>query len=221
MSKIAENLQHLKQTVPDNVKIVAVSKTKPTQAILEAYQTGHRAFGENKVQELAQKYEELPKDIEWHFIGHLQTNKIKYIANFVSLVHGVDSFKVLKVIDKEAKKHNRVINCLLQFHIAEEETKYGLSKHEAFEMLKSDAFNELRNVSIQGVMGMATYTDDQLQIRKEFASLKTIFDEIKANFFANNSNFNIISMGMSGDYITAIEEKSNLIRVGTAIFGDR
>lgn len=218
---IAENINQIKVNLPANVKLVAVSKTKPIELLMEAYQVGQRAFGENKVQEIVWKQEELPKDIEWHFIGHLQTNKVKYIAPFVHLIHGVDSFKLLKTIDTEAKKVNRVIPCLLQFYIAEEETKFGFSMDETVEMLESVELKSMRNVSISGVMGMATYTNDEKQIGKEFAHLKTIFEELKSEFFAEVPEFKEISMGMSGDYPIAIEKGSTMVRIGSTIFGER
>jgi hypothetical protein len=218
---IAENIDQVKANLPVQVQLVAVSKTKPAALLMEAYAHGQRAFGENKVQELAWKFEELPKDIEWHFIGHMQTNKVKYIAPFVHLIHGVDSFKLLKTIDAEAKKVNRIIPCLLQFHIAEEETKFGLSMDEVTEMLKSDEFHHLKNIQISGVMGMATYTDDEKQIRKEFANLKTIFETLKSAYFSESPEFREISMGMSGDYRIAVEEGSTMVRIGSTIFGER
>lgn len=218
---IAENINLIKANLPANVRLVAVSKTKPAKLLMEAYQFGQRAFGENKVQEIVWKQEELPKDIEWHFIGHLQTNKVKYIAPFVYLIHGVDSFKLLKTIDTEAKKVNRIIPCLLQFYIAEEETKFGFSMDEAVEMLKSVELKSMKNVSISGVMGMATYTEDEKQIGKEFAHLKTIFDQLKSGFFAEVPEFKEISMGMSGDYPIAIEKGSTMVRIGSTIFGER
>lgn len=218
---IAENIDQIKAGLPAHVQLVAVSKTKPNDLIMEAYHHGQRIFGENKVQEMAAKYESLPKDIEWHFIGHLQTNKIKYIAPFVHLIHGVDSFKLLKSIDSEAKKAGRMISCLLQFHIAEEETKYGLSIEEALEMLDSEAYKNLQNIRLCGVMGMATYTEDENKIRKEFAHLKACFDQLKSRYFAHDNLFKEISMGMSGDYSIAIEEGSTMIRIGSNIFGER
>jgi PLP dependent protein len=218
---VAENINTIKKSLPDCVKLVAVSKTKPSELLMEAYRYGQRAFGENKVQEMVWKYEELPKDIEWHFIGHLQTNKVKYIAPFVHLIHGVDSFKLLKAIDSEAKKASRIIPCLLQFQIAEEETKFGLSMDEATEILNSDEFKLLKQVQISGVMGMATYTDDAAQIRKELANLKAYFDRLKADYFADSTDFKEISMGMSGDYLIAIEEGSTMVRIGSTIFGER
>lgn len=218
---IAVNINSIKNNLPENVRLVAVSKTKPNEDILEAYNAGHKIFGENKIQDLVRKYEELPKHIEWHFIGHPQTNKVKYIAPFVHLIHGVDSLKLLKVIDAEGKKNNRQIGCLLQFHIAEEDTKFGLSLSESKEILESKEFKNLGNVFIAGVMGMATYTENTQQIRNEFKSLKTIFNALKNEYFSAIKNFSEISMGMSDDYQIAIEEGSTMIRVGSKIFGER
>jgi pyridoxal phosphate enzyme (YggS family) len=218
---IAENIDLVKSHLSAHVQLIAVSKTKPVEMLMEAYNHGQRAFGENKVQEMTSKYEAMPKDIEWHFIGHLQTNKIKYMASFVHLIHGVDSFKLLKAINTEARKAARVISCLLQFHIAEEETKFGLSWEEAKEMLQSDEFAQLENVKVCGVMGMATFTDDETQIRKEFASLKHHFDRLKTTYFSGNGAFKDISMGMSGDYQIAVEEGSTMVRIGSTIFGER
>jgi hypothetical protein len=218
---IAANIAKIKNTLPAGVKLVAVSKTKPDEDILAAYHAGHKIFGENKVQELIQKYEVLPKDIEWHFIGHPQTNKIKFIAPFVRLIHGVDSLKLLRVIDGEAKKNKREIACLLQFHIAEEDTKFGLNLNEAREILGNDEFKSYSNVVITGVMGMATYTENTNQIRNEFKFLNTIFSTLKNEFFSGDKRFAEISMGMSDDYQIAIEEGSTLIRVGSKIFGER
>ncbi|MDP3434325.1 MAG: YggS family pyridoxal phosphate-dependent enzyme [Bacteroidota bacterium] len=218
---IAENIEKVKANLPEKVRLVAVSKTKPAELLMEAYDCGQRTFGENKVQEMVWKYDELPKDIEWHFIGHLQTNKIKHIAPFVHLIHGVDSFKLIKSIDAEAKKVGRIIPCLLQFHIAEEESKFGLSMQEAIEMLNSNEYKVLGNVKISGVMGMATYTDDENQIRKEFTNLKKHFEKLKLEFFTANFDFKEISMGMSGDYLIAIEEGSTMVRIGSTIFGER
>ena len=218
---IAENINQIKANLPVHVKLVAVSKTKPAKLLMEAYPVGQRAFGENKVQEMVWKHEELPKDIDWHFIGHLQTNKVKYIAPFVYLIHGVDSFKLLKAIDAEARKVDRIIPCLLQFYIAEEETKFGFSIDEAEEMLESGEFHLLKNIQISGVMGMATFTDNEDQIRKEFAQLKTIFTQLKSIFFPESPNFKEISMGMSGDYHIAIDEGSTMVRIGSTIFGER
>lgn len=218
---IAENIDLVKSHLPVQVKLVAVSKTKPVEMLMEAYRHGQRAFGENKVQEMVAKYEAMPKDIEWHFIGHLQTNKIKYMASFVHLIHGVDSFKLLKAIDDEARKVGRIIPCLLQFHIAEEETKFGLSPNEALEMLDSEEYRALNHISLSGVMGMATFTDDETQIRKEFATLKSYFDQLKTDYFSGNPQFREISMGMSGDYLIAVEEGSTIVRIGSTIFGER
>jgi len=218
---IRKNLLGFLSTIPKDVQLVAVSKTKPNEAVQEAYNAGQRIFGENKVQDLAAKAEILPKDIDWHFIGHMQTNKVKYIAPFVKMIHAVDSIKLLKEINKQALKNNRIIDCLLQFHIAEESTKFGLSISEADELLKNSELNSLQNISIVGVMGMATYTDDIQQIRSEFTQLNNNFKILKTNFFNNNSNFKEISMGMSGDYKIAIEEGSTMIRIGTKIFGER
>jgi hypothetical protein len=218
---IPQRIQEIIKEIPDRVTLVAVSKTKPIADILEAYNGGYRIFGENKPQELTQKFNELPKDIQWHMIGHLQTNKVKYIAPFVSLIHAVDSLKLLKEINKQALKNNRVISCLLQFHIAEEETKFGLNLQEAYEILSSDDFKNMNNISIAGVMGMATYTDDEKQIRKEFNNLKSIYTQLKTICFNDLDSFKEISMGMSGDYQIAIEEGSTMIRVGSTIFGER
>lgn len=218
---IAGNIAKIKNSLPKEVNLVAVSKTKPNEDILVVYNSGHKRFGENKVQELVQKYEQLPKDIEWHFIGHLQTNKVKFIAPFVHLIHGVDSLKLLKVIDAEAKKNKREIACLLQFHIAEEDTKFGLTLTEAREILGSTEFKSFKNVIIAGVMGMATFTDNREQIRNEFKMLKTIFNVLKNEYFSAVKSFTEISMGMSDDYDIAIEEGSTLIRVGSKIFGER
>ena len=218
---IKENLHTVQSEIPDGVTLVAVSKTKPVDAIMEAYNAGQRIFGENKVQEMVEKEEVLPKDIEWHMIGHLQTNKVKYMAPFVHLVHAVDSYKLLKEINKQAKKHNRTINCLLQFHIGQEETKFGLDFDEAKDLLSSNEFVELENVAITGLMGMASNTDNEEQVRDEFQTLDNYFNIFKSHFFKFNDGFKHISMGMSGDYKIAIEEGSNMVRVGSAIFGVR
>jgi len=217
---ISENLDKIKNSIPKNVSLVAVSKTKPVSEILEAYNAGQRIFGENKIQEMAEKHQVLPKDIEWHMIGHLQRNKVKYMASFVHLIHGVDSLKTLKEINKQAAKNNRVINCLLQLKIAKEATKFGLSFNETEEILLSEEFKSFSNVSIQGLMGMASFTEDETIIRTEFKTLKNYFNILKKH---NSTNFNptIISMGMSGDYKIAIEEGSTMVRVGSAIFGTR
>lgn len=219
--EIAGNIAEIKNILPENVRLVAVSKTKPNEDILEAYLAGHKIFGENKVQDLVRKYEQLPKDIEWHFIGHPQTNKVKYIAPFITLIHGVDSFKLLKTINKEAQKNNRVISCLLQFHIAEESTKFGLSLDEAKELIQNKDFKRLENIEIAGVMGMATYTEKKKQIRNEFRKLVDIFKFLKNEYFPEKKNFVEVSMGMSDDFEIALEEGSTLIRVGSKIFGPR
>lgn len=219
--KIADNLLAIKKNLPERVTLVAVSKTKPNADILEAYEAGQRIFGENRAQELKQKAEVLPKDIEWHFIGHPQSKQVKYFAPFVSLIHGVDSLKLLSVIDKEGQKNQRVIKCLLEFHIAEESSKFGLSQSEAEEILANPEFHLLKHVQICGVMGMATYTDDEAQIKREFKTLRSIFDALKNKYFADKPYFETVSMGMSGDYQLAIEEGSTLVRIGSSIFGVR
>ena len=218
---ITTQLHQIKHDLPSSVNLVAVSKTKPNEMLLEAYEAGQRVFGENKVQELARKYEELQKDIQWHMIGHLQRNKVKYIAPFVSLIHGVDSEKLLKEINKQGKKNDRVINILLQVHIAQEETKFGFDASEIKEMLSSPEFTEYNNISIKGIMGMATNTTDQSQVATEFGNLKSLFDELKSTAFSETDTFTEISMGMSGDYKIAIEQGSTMVRVGSAIFGSR
>ena len=214
---ITQNILSFKNSIPLSVTLIAVSKTKPNASIIEAYETGHCHFGENYVQELVDKYEQLPKNINWHFIGHLQSNKVKYIAPFVYLIHGVDSFSLLKEINKQALKNNRVINCLLQIYIAQEETKFGLSFTEAETILNSAEFKELKNIAIKGFMAMASNTDDEQQIRKEFQSL-TKFSKSFPNL---QPPFSILSMGMSADYKIAIDEGSTMIRIGSSIFGDR
>ncbi len=218
---VSQNIKQIKHTLPPHVKLVAVSKTKPVADILEAYNVGQRAFGENKVQEMATKATQMPTDIQWHFIGHLQTNKVKYIAPFVCLIHSIDSLKLLEVVNKEAAKNNRTIDCLLQMYIAQEETKFGLSCDEAVELLDSDEYKALRNIRIVGLMGMATFTDNQTQVRQEFRNLKTCFDKIKQQFFGGCDYFKEISMGMSDDYPVAVEEGSTLVRIGSIIFGER
>ncbi|MCF6357568.1 MAG: YggS family pyridoxal phosphate-dependent enzyme [Draconibacterium sp.] len=218
---IGNKINEIKQSIPASIKLVAVSKTKPNEDIMAAYNVGHKIFGENKVQDLVGKYEALPKDIEWHFIGHPQSNKVKFIAPFIHLIHGVDSLKLLKVINKEGQKNRRIINCLLQFHIAEESTKFGLLHDEANTILASEEFKSLKNIAIAGVMGMATYTDNINQIKKEFGTLKIIFNSLKNEYFSDSKIFSEISMGMSNDYLVAIEEGSTLIRVGSKIFGAR
>ncbi|MCQ2607250.1 MAG: YggS family pyridoxal phosphate-dependent enzyme [Bacteroidales bacterium] len=218
---IQENLKRIVATIPEGVTLLAVSKTKPESDILEAYEFGIRDFGENKVQEMTRKYEALPKDIRWHLIGHLQTNKVKYIAPYVHLVHSVDSLRLLEEINKEAKKCNRVISCLLQFHTASEETKFGLLQEEAVQILESESYKQMENVRICGVMGMATNTDDTDLIHREFKTLKSIFDFLKTNYFSDSQCFGTISMGMSEDYKIAIEEGSTIVRIGSSIFGER
>ncbi len=217
---IKNNLNTIKSALPNHVTLVAVSKTKPVSAIIEAYEAGQRVFGENKVQEMAQKQEQLPKDIEWHMIGHLQSNKVKYMASFVSLIHGVDSFKLLKEINKQALKHNRVIDCLLQLKIASEDSKFGMTYKNAKALITSEDLLDLKNINIVGVMGMATFTDNEAQIKQEFTNLKTHFDALKLST-SFNCNLSHISMGMSGDYKSAIDCGSTMIRVGSSIFGAR
>ena len=218
---IAEKIIALKRALPESVQLIAVSKTKPNEDLIQAYQAGQRVFGENKVQEMVDKYESLPKDIQWHLIGHLQTNKVKYIAPFVSLIHAVDSLKLLKEINKEALKNKRTIDCLLQFFIANEETKFGLSFEEATEILESKEFVEMQNINIVGVMGMASFVDDKAQIEDEFRTLYNYFHILKSHHFKFNPDFKEISMGMSGDYEIAIEEGSTMVRIGSSIFGGR
>lgn len=220
MSSIAENIRLINNELPETVKLIAVTKTKPVAVLQETYDAGFRTFGENKVQEMTEKYNLLPKDIEWHLIGHLQTNKVKYIAPFVSMIHSVDSFKLLKEINKEAKKNNRTIPCLLQLYIATEETKFGLSEEEATEILSSPSLHELNNIKIVGLMGMASNTDNDDQIRSEFRSLKELAQKLQT-YNSNQVELKEISMGMSGDYQIAAEEGSTMIRVGSAIFGGR
>lgn len=220
MTEIQENIKELNSQLPENVRLVAVSKFKPKEMLLEAYDFGFRSFGENYVQELVDKYEALPKDIEWHFIGHLQTNKVKYIAPFVSLIHSVDSFKLLQEINKQAAKNGRVISCLIQIFIAKEDTKTGMEIEEFEKMLTSEEFSALKNIKVIGLMGMSTFTENLDLIKEEFKSLKDLFEKAKSN---KTDNFDLkeISMGMSGDWPLAIEEGSTMIRVGSAIFGAR
>ena len=218
---IQNNLSYLLNQLPAGIKLVAVSKTKPVKIIEEAYNAGQRCFGENKVQELVEKQPLLPKEIEWHFIGHLQRNKVKSIAPFVTLIHAVDSLKLLNEINKHASYNNRIINCLLQFHIAEESTKFGLNSDEAIRLLDSDQYHSFKHINIIGVMGMATFTDNTEQVRNEFRLLKAYFNEMKEKYFSEKETFREISMGMSDDYETAIEEGSTMIRIGTKIFGER
>jgi len=219
---IADNIKSLKkETEAGKVILLAVSKTKPAAEVQEAYDAGQRLFGENQVQELVEKQEQLPKDIEWHLIGHLQTNKVKYIAPFVSMIQSVDSVKLLQEINKHAQKANRVIDCLLQIYIADEETKFGLGFDEAIELLRSDEFAGFKNIRIRGLMGIATNTDNEKQVTDEYYELKTFFDGIKVSYFRKDDSFNILSMGMSSDYKIAIEQGSNMVRLGSTIFGTR
>ena len=219
---IADNIKNLKSlTEEQKVTLVAVSKTKSVAEIMEAYNEGQRIFGENMVQEMAEKHEQLPADIEWHQIGHLQSNKVKYIAPFISLIQSVDSLKLLQEINKQALKNNRTIDCLLQIYIADEDTKYGLGFDEAIELLRGEEFAALKNVRIRGLMGIATNTDKEKQLKDEFYELKTFFDGMKLSFFRKDESFDILSMGMSADYELAIEQGSNMIRVGSTIFGGR
>ncbi|MEP3837582.1 MAG: YggS family pyridoxal phosphate-dependent enzyme [Algibacter sp.] len=217
---IKENLNNIKSKLPEHVTLVAVSKTKPVNDLLEAYNAGQRIFGENKIQEMVEKYQEMPKDIEWHMIGHVQRNKVKYMAEFVGLIHGVDNFKLLKEINKQAKKNNRVIDCLLQLKIASEDSKFGMSFEEASEIIQSEKFSELKHINVIGVMGMATFTDDENQITNEFNRLKFAFDALKA-LQTEHCSLKTISMGMSGDFPLAIAAGSTMIRVGSSIFGSR
>lgn len=220
MPSISENIAQTESSLKPGIRLIAVTKTKPAEMLMEAYNAGSKLFGENKVQEMAAKYEALPKDIEWHMIGHLQTNKVKYIAPFVSLIHSVDSLKLLKEINKEAAKNNRIIPCLLQIFIAHEETKFGLSEEEAEEILKSEELRSYKSVKIKGLMGMASNTDDETKIRTEFRGLKNLFDSFK-QYESEQVEMQELSMGMSGDYPIAVEEGSTLVRVGSAIFGSR
>ena len=217
---ITNNLKHIKSQLPKQVTLVAVSKTKPVSDLMEAYDAGQRIFGENKIQEMAEKWEKMPKDIQWHMIGHVQRNKVKYMAEFVELIHGVDSLKLLKEINKQAKKYHRIINCLLQIKIAEEDSKFGLSSDDAKSLIKSYDFSELNNIKIVGLMGMATFTDDTEQIENEFKFLKSIFNEFQ-NLESQNCKLQTLSMGMSGDYKLAIDCGSTMVRVGSSIFGPR
>ncbi len=218
---IAKQIQIINNELPADVRLVAVSKLHPAEALMEAYDAGQRIFGESKVQELTAKYDALPKDIEWHFIGHLQTNKIKYITPFVSLIHSIDSVNLLQEVDKYAGKAGRKIDVLLQIHIAKEETKYGFSEKECCDFLKSEEYKTLNNINIRGLMGMATFTEDINVIRSEFKGLSSFFHQLKQHFFSSDDNFNELSMGMSEDYHIAVEEGSTLVRVGSKIFGER
>ena len=214
---IQNSLSQIKKQLPSHVTLVAVSKTKPVKDLMEAYNAGQRIFGENKIQEMAEKQQQMPKDIQWHMIGNVQRNKVKYMASFVDLVHGVDSLKLLNEINKQAAKHQRVINCLLQLKIAQEDTKFGMTSKEAHEILTSEHFKSLKNIAIVGVMGMASFTEDTTQIKEEFTLLKSNFDSLKNT----EENLKVVSMGMSGDYPLAIENGSTMIRVGSRIFGTR
>ncbi|GGB68318.1 YggS family pyridoxal phosphate enzyme [Flavobacterium suaedae] len=219
--KIEQSLNNIKQSLPENVTLVAVSKTKPVADLMEAYEAGQRIFGENKVQEMTDKWEQMPKDIQWHMIGHVQTNKVKYMAPFVSLIHGVDSLKLLKEVNKQAKKNDRVIDCLLQMHIADEETKFGMDEQELSDLLNSEVFTQMENVKVKGLMGMATFTEDTAQIKQEFTALKNIFDKLKEKPTTKNFEPDTLSMGMSGDYEIAVTCGSNMVRIGSSIFGAR
>jgi pyridoxal phosphate enzyme (YggS family) len=218
---IKDNLIQILNTIPEGVKLIVVSKTRTNEELMEVYNAGLRSFGENKVQELLLKQQELPKDIEWHLIGHLQTNKVKAVIPFVSLIHSADSLKLLKVLDRESRLAGKIVNCLLQVHIAKEETKFGFSVDELLRDLNSEEYKSISNVKIKGLMGMATFTDNQNQVREEFKSLRTIFDQLKTGFFKENQEFKELSMGMSDDYPIAIEEGSTLVRIGSKIFGPR
>jgi len=218
---IKNNLLEIKNSLPEHVTLVAVSKTKPVSNLMEAYDAGQRIFGENKIQEMADKYEQMPKDIDWHMIGHVQTNKVKYMAPFVSLVHGVDSLKLLAEINKQASKNGRIIDCLLQIHIAEEDTKFGLDEDELQQLLESEEFRKMENVKVAGLMGMATFTEDEAQITKEFKHLKAVFDSLKTLPLTNNLQPATLSMGMSGDYRIALDYGSTMVRIGSSIFGSR
>lgn len=218
---IAENLNLIKQNLPDNVTLVAVSKTKPVADLMEAYEAGQRIFGENKIQEMTEKWQLMPKDIEWHMIGHVQSNKVKYMVPYVKLIHGVDSLKLLKEINRQAVRWRKNIHCLLQIHIAEEETKFGLNEQELEELLHSEEFKAMTNIKIVGLMGMATFTDNQAQIKREFNHLKKIFDALKNQPTTQNLQPTTLSMGMSGDYQIAIDCGSTMVRIGSSIFGNR
>jgi len=214
---IQKKLSKIQESIPQHVTLVAVSKTKPVTDLLEAYEAGQRVFGENKIQEMTRKWEEMPKDIQWHMIGHVQRNKVKYMAEYVALIHGVDTLKLLKEIDKQAKKHERVISCLLQVHIAEEDTKFGFDEKELQELTENPEFLQLTNVRVTGLMGMATFTDNKDQVRREFKALKALYEELKIKI----TSMHTLSMGMSGDYPVAIEEGSTMVRIGSSIFGAR
>ena len=218
---IAQKIQQLRSSLPEGVSLLAISKFQPIEALQEAYDAGQRMFGENHIQEMAAKAAVLPKDVEWHFTGHVQTNKIKYMASFVSLIHAVDSYRLLREINKHAAKHNRIIDCLLQIHIAQEETKFGFTIDECREMLATEPWKELQNVRITGLMAMGSNTDDMEQVRNEFRQMKQFFDELKTIYFADQPSFNQLSEGMTDDYPIAIEEGSTIVRIGSMIFGSR
>lgn len=218
---IKHNLEEILKTVVKGCTLIAVSKTHPAEKVLEAYDCGQRAFGENKVQEMVAKYEALPKDIQWHLIGHLQSNKVKYVAPFVHLIHSIDSLKLLQEVDKQARKNHRIIDCLLQIHVAQEETKFGFSPDEILVLLKETDLTALQGIRVVGIMGMASFTENQDQVRSEFKILKKLFEEIKQLPLPKNVVMNELSMGMSGDYTIAMEEGSTMIRVGSSIFGQR
>ncbi|HRW20838.1 MAG TPA: YggS family pyridoxal phosphate-dependent enzyme [Bacteroidales bacterium] len=218
---ICERIENITKKIPDYTTLVAVSKTHSVETVKQAYNCGQKVFGENKVQELVSKYEQLPKDIQWHMIGHLQRNKVKYIAPFVSLIHSVDSFKLLREIEKQAKNNKRTISCLLQFHIANEETKFGFNIDEVCQMIESNEFKDLQNVNVTGVMGMASFTNDMEQVKEEFKTLKKYFDILKSRYFISKRDFKDISMGMTNDWEIALEEGSTMLRIGTSIFGSR
>lgn len=221
MLSITDSLLQLKTALPDNVTLVAVSKLHPIEQLAEAYQAGQRIFGESKVQELLPKQAAMSGDVQWHFIGHLQTNKVKDIVPFISLIHGVDSFKLLKEIDKQAKKQGKLIDCLIQMHIAQEESKFGFSEDEVKDMLSDSVYQEFNNIRIRGLMGMASFIEDEEQVRSEFRSLKQLFDTFRCSYFKDSPHFDILSMGMSGDYKIAVEEGSTMVRIGSSIFGER
>jgi len=221
MEILNEHINNILQQLPSNVTLVAVTKTRPVTILQQAYDLGLRDFGENRVQEMIEKQAILPGDIKWHLIGHLQTNKVKYIAPFVHLIHSIDSLRLLEEINRQAAKNDRVINCLLQMYIATEETKFGLDETELKGILETDVYKSMNNIRLCGLMGMASFSDDTALVRQEFAHLKMLFNEIKTSYFAGATDFSILSMGMSGDYHIAIEEGSSLVRIGTALFGER
>jgi pyridoxal phosphate enzyme (YggS family) len=221
MMNISGNIKKIKSELPQHVKLIAVSKTKTVEEIMQAYISGHRIFGENKVQEILKKHELMPKDIDWHFIGHLQRNKVKQIIPFISLIHSVDSFRLLEKINEEAKRIGIKVNCLFQIHIAEEETKFGFSEEELVQLLPSNEYKSLQNIIICGLMGMASYTENSDQIKKEFSIIRTLFDVLKRNYLFNNKDFKELSIGMSGDYQIAVQQGSTMVRIGSSIFGDR